>query len=181
MNKELEKAREKFGSFGFVGKIEALDRTNALGSYDGKNGIIKLRPDLDLDGLSDEMEISFKEDANAYSTASRRHTLRHEIGHAIMQAVKNKHFDTTGRLSELETQWEEREKKLKDLCREVLENPALASSRAMANQFELVAEAFAVALLDDFEKKVIFKGKEKELVDKDAFAAKVMLTLIGAL
>ncbi|MBQ2788453.1 MAG: hypothetical protein IJE97_02360, partial [Thermoguttaceae bacterium] len=181
MNKELEKALEKFGSFGFVEKIEALDRTNALGSYDGKKGIIKLRPDLDLDGLKDEMEKSFKDDPRAYATRSRRHALRHEIGHAIMQAVKNKHFDTMGRLSELETQWEEREKKLKKLCREVLDNPALASTRAMANQFELVAEAFAVALLDDFEKKVIFKGGKKELAVKDAFAAKVILTLIGAL
>ncbi|MBR2005623.1 MAG: minor capsid protein, partial [Thermoguttaceae bacterium] len=87
MNKELEKALEKFGSFGFVKKIEPLDRTNALGSYDGKKGIIYLRPDLNLDGLFGDMEISFKEDANAYSTASRRHPLRHEIGHAIMQAV----------------------------------------------------------------------------------------------
>ncbi len=181
MNKELEKALEKFGSFGFVEKIEALDRTNALGSYDGKKGIIKLRPGLDLDGLKDEMEKSFKDDPRAYATRSRRHALRHEIGHAIMQAVKNKHFDTMGRLSELETQWEEREKKLKKLCREVLDNPALASTRAMANQFELVAEAFAVALLDDFEKKVIFKGGKKELAVKDAFAAKVILTLIGAL
>lgn len=98
-----------------------------------------------------------------------------------MQAVKNKHFNKTGRRSEIEAQWEEREEKLKKLCREVLENPALASTRAMANQFELVAEAFAVALLDDFEKKVIFKGGKKELAVKDAFAAKVILTLIGAL
>ena len=181
MNKELEKALEKFGSFGFVEKIEALDRTNALGSYNGKKGIIKLRPDLDLDGLVDEMEKSFTDDPRAYATKSRRHALRHEIGHAIMQAVKNKRFNTTGRLSELETQWEEREEKLKKLCREVLENPALASTRAMQDQFELVAEAFAVALLDDFERKVIFKGRGKELAVKDAFAAKVMLTLIGAL
>lgn len=181
MNKELEKAREKFGSFGFVEKIEALNRTNALGSYNGKKGIIYLRPDLNLDGLFGDMEISFEKDANAYSTASRRHPLRHEIGHAIMQAVKNKHFNKTGRRSEIEAQWEEREENLKKLCREVLENPALASTRAMQDQFEIVAEAFAVALLDDFERKVIFKGREKELAVKDAFAAKVMLTLIGAL
>ena len=170
------------GSIGVLyEKIEALDRTNALGSYNGKKGIIKLRPDLDLDGLVDEMEKSFTDDPRAYATKSRRHALRHEIGHAIMQAVKNKRFNTTGRLSELETQWEEREEKLKKLCREVLENPALASTRAMQDQFELVAEAFAVALLDDFERKVIFKGRGKELAVKDAFAAKVMLTLIGAL
>ena len=181
MNKELEKALERFGSFGFVEKIEALDRTNALGSYDGKKGIIYLRPDLNLDGLFGDMEISFEKDANAYSTASRRHPLRHEIGHAIMQAVKNKHFNKTGRRSEIEAQWEEREENLKKLCREVLENPALASTRAMQDQFEIVAEAFAVALLDDFERKVIFKGREKELAVKDAFAAKVMLTLIGVL
>jgi len=181
MNKELEKALEKFGTFGFVEKIEALDRTNALGSYNGKKGIIYLRPDLNLDGLFGDMEISFEKDANAYSMASRRHPLRHEIGHAIMQAVKNKHFNKTGRRSEIEAQWEEREENLKKLCREVLDNPALASTRAMRDQFEIVAEAFAVALLDDFERKVIFKGREKELAVKDAFAAKVMLTLIGAL